>query len=422
MRITREGLCYLLVWVGLLAMGIYQQINFIFIIAGVTAGPLVASLAVSFLNGMRFRSIRLVRRPPLFVFSGEPLDIDYTLDNGRRWTACVALTLEDSLAPVDRLVSGWTTLNPQLFFARVPGRTKARLRWQGVAPTRGRYRFSTLELVTRSPFGLIERRLIIDSPAELTVYPAVGRLSRAWTRKSREAAQTRVGRRHDRSVQQQEYHGLRDYRPGDSPRWIHWRTTARLGRPMIREFEQQQEHDIAILIDPWVPRVKVTPEQRQLVEEVIEFAATVCLETCRRQGRRLFLGWTGLTPGMVHGPASVRLLHELLEQLAILRSHVDGRLSSLLDVVPPVMLRESTLLILSTRAINLAEEIERSTRLSDSAWRGLSSGRVLLLNASHRELQDYIRYDQGSAVATAPRPDGRFPGTPTEGQLTDPPA
>ena len=100
----------------------------------------------------------------------------------------------------------------------------------------------------------------------------------------REASEAKRGRRHDRTARQQEYHGLRDYRPGDSPRWIHWRTTARVGEPMVKEFEQQTEQDLAVLLDPWLPRAGATPEQREAVEDAIRFAATVCLEACRRPG------------------------------------------------------------------------------------------------------------------------------------------
>ena len=66
------------------------------------------------------------------------------------------------------------------------------------------------------------------------------------------------------------------------------------------------------------------PEQREALEQAIQFAATVCLETCRHQGRRLLLGWTGPTPGVRQGPASVKLLHELLEQLAVMRPATEG--------------------------------------------------------------------------------------------------
>ncbi len=182
-----------------------------------------------------------------------------------------------------------------------------------------------------------------------------------------------------------EYHGLRDYRSGDSPRWIHWRTSAKRGELMVKEFEQQNEQDMAILVDPWLPRTKASAEQREAVEQAISFAATVCLETCRHQGRRLVLGWTGPSPGVRHGPASVKLLHELLEQLAILRPASEGGLADLLDALPPVVLREAILIIISTRPLNLLEEAERTSRLSGAAARSLM-GRVILLNATQGDL------------------------------------
>jgi uncharacterized protein (DUF58 family) len=217
------------------------------------------------------------RRAPRYVFAGGPLAIDYVIENKRRVVPALALWVEDQLVAEDRTVSGWTAPLPRVFFARVTARGKGRARWEGTAPGRGRYQFGALELVSRAPFGLIERRMPVKAPGELLVYPAIGRLTRTWQHVQRQTTQTRRGRRHDRSAQQQEYHGLRDYRPGDSPRWVHWRTSARLGRPMIKEFEQQHEEDLAILVDAWLPRSKPTTAQREAVEEAVRFAATLCM-------------------------------------------------------------------------------------------------------------------------------------------------
>jgi len=390
---TREGGGYIIVWGLLLVTGLYQQINLILLVSGLAAGPIVASI---FASASMLRKLRVSRRIPPYVFSGDPLILDYMLENARSWTAALALAIEDDLVPMDRSVSGSTSLTPRVFFARVPGRERARVRWQGLGPKRGKYRFRTLDLVTRSPFGLMERRVTAMEPGELIVYPRVGQLSRRWQLMQRQATETRRGQRHDRSAQQQEYHGLRDYRPGDSPRWIHWRTSARLGQPMIKEFEQQNEQDLAILLDPFLPRTKVTAEQRESLELLIQFAATVCLETCRHQGRRLLLGWTGSTPGMRQGPASVKLLHELLEQLAVMRPSGEGTLAGLFDAVPPATLREAALIIVSTRPVNLLEETERSARLGGASSRSLM-GRVMLLDVSNGDLADLIQFPEGSA-------------------------
>jgi uncharacterized protein (DUF58 family) len=411
---TREGVMYILVWLGLLATGLYQQINLILLVAGLAAGPIVGSI---FASAAMLRRLRVTRRVPPYVFSGEPLPIDYTLENDRPWTAALALVIEDDLVPLDRTVSGSGSLTPSVFFARVPARERARVRWQGPSPRRGKYRFRTMDLVTRSPFGLLERRVTLFESDTVIVYPRVGQLSRRWHLIQRQASETRRGLRHDRSAQQQEYHGLRDYRPGDSPRWIHWRTSARLGKPMVKEFEQLNEQDLAILLDPWLPRTKVTTEQREALEQAIQFAATVCLETCRQQGRRLLLGWTGPTPGVRQGPSSVKLLHELLEQLAVMRPSTEGTLASLFDAVPPSTLREAILIVVSTRPINLIEEAERSARLSGGSARGLMS-RVVLFDASRGDLNDLVQFPDSATPSTLGRreaPATSRDGMPGEG-------
>ncbi len=343
---TREGLVYVLASVLLLFAGLYQQVNLILLVFTLTAGPFLASI---FGGRSMLRRLRVLRRVPAYVFSGDPLIIDYTLENGRRWHAALALFLGDSLVPVDRLVSGSATVTTQVFFARVAGRDRARVRWQSKSPKRGRYKLSELDLGTRSPFGLVEHRVTIPLPDQIVVYPKIGHLSRRWFQMQRQATENRRGLRHDHSAQQEEYHGLRDYRSGDSPRWIHWRTSARRGALMVKEFEQQNEQDLAILVDPWLPRARVGTDQREALEEAISFAATICLETCRHQGRRLVLGWTGPAPGVRQGPASVKLLHELLEQLATMRPSSEGGLAELFDVMPPAILREAHLIIISTR-------------------------------------------------------------------------
>ena len=178
---------------------------------------------------------------------------------------------------------------------------------------------------------------------------------------------------------------------------------------MVKEFEQQHEQDLAILIDPWLPKTKVTAEQRDSLEEAIKFVATLCYETCRHAGRRMTLGWSWARgPALRHGPSSIKLLHEFLEQLAMMRATAEGGLSSLLDALPPSTLREAVFVVVSTRPINLHEEAERTSRLSGASARGLLA-RVTLLDASRGDLTDFIKFgDTPEFASTAGRArDGR---------------
>ena len=388
--LTREGFIYFCVAVALLGAGLLHQVNLILLVFTLSAGPFLASI---FGGRAMLHRLNVQRRLPPYVFSGEPLIIEYTVENGRRWFAALALFLEDLLIPVDRSITGATNVTPRVFFARIAGRDRLRLRWQQKSPVRGNYQLRDLDLGTRAPFGLVEHRVTISHAERILVYPRIGHLTRRWFQIQRQATENRQGQRHDRSAQQVEYHGLRDYRSGDSPRWIHWRTSARRGELMVKEFEHQNEQDLAILIDPWLPRIKAGPEQREAIEQAISFAATLCVETARHQGRRIVLGWTGAAPGVRQGPSSVKLLHELLEQLAIMRPVAEGGLAELFDVMPPAALREALLVIISTRPINLIEEAERSSRFSGASARGLL-GRVMMLNATQGDLGSLFQFDE----------------------------
>ena len=424
--LTREGLGYCAVMAILLAAGVLQQINLILLVATTAAGPIVASL---FGSRAMMRKLEARRRTPPHVFAGDPLTIDYALENGRRRLAALAVFVEDQLVPADRSAAVAALPSPRVFFPLVGAGDRARVRWRGEAPQRGKYLFQNLALGTRSPFGLIERRVTTPLPEQLIVYPRIGRLTRRWGQLQRQATEHRTGRRHDRSAQQEEYHGLRDYRSGDSLRWIHWRTSARLGELMVKEYEQQNEQDLAILIDPWLPRAQVSPQQREAVEQAVSFAATVCLETCRRQGRRLAVGWTGAAPGVIQGASSVKLLHELLEQLAVLRPTQEGRLADLFDALTPATLRDAMLIVVSTRPLNLMEEAERSARLSATSARGPLS-RAVLLNAGRDELNGLIRFDdsdgnrpmeRGASDSEADRVNARAPEGRRRGLSLDEP-
>ncbi|MCE1247048.1 MAG: DUF58 domain-containing protein [Firmicutes bacterium] len=55
-----------------------------------------------------------------------------------------------------------------------------------------------------------------------------------------------------------EFLGTREFREGDSPRMIHWKSWARLDKPIVKEFQEEYFCRIALLIDTFIP--KKSPE------------------------------------------------------------------------------------------------------------------------------------------------------------------
>jgi len=65
-----------------------------------------------------------------------------------------------------------------------------------------------------------------------------------------------MGQLHERNRASQEssaVRGLRDYRIGDSPRWVHWPSTARTGRLLVKEFESESSPQYFIALDTHAP-------------------------------------------------------------------------------------------------------------------------------------------------------------------------
>ena len=65
---------------------------------------------------------------------------------------------------------------------------------------------------------------------------------------------------------------LRDYRPGDPPRHIHWRSWAKMGRPIVKEFEDEFFVRHALILDTFCE----APEADRFEESVSVAASFAC--------------------------------------------------------------------------------------------------------------------------------------------------
>jgi len=102
-----------------------------------------------------------------------------------------------------------------------------------------------------------------------------------------------------------EVFGVRDYQPGDPLRRIHWRTTARRGELIVREFEPPGVQNLGIFLDP-------DPPEQAAADQVARIAASEAWD-CLRAGGRVTLWAPGCEPSR---PDEERNLLALLQWLA----------------------------------------------------------------------------------------------------------
>src|SRR5207302_6689179 len=166
----------------------------------------------------------------------------------------------------------------------------------GVVQTRGWNRVKVLSVLRRGPVGASGwtigtsdplgffrgRRSCSDSEVAL-VLPRFASL--AGRRQVREldasAAAPRAGSGN-------ELFGIREYRPGDSLRRIHWRSSAKRGKLVVREYEPPGVQTLTIMLDR-------DPPSTEVADQMARIAASEAWD-CLRDGGRVVLWASGAEP------------------------------------------------------------------------------------------------------------------------------
>lgn len=156
----------------------------------------------------------------------------------------IALILRNSgLFPLYRVeVRDWcpTEAVPgkTLVVPEVPGRGRSvRIRYESKCERgRGRFTIGPIQATVTDPLGLFQRNRIVAEFSELIVYPRPFAIHDLGIRGLQTMSLATAA--HPQSVGQTPmFYGTREYQPGDNPRWIHWRSSARWGRLVLKEFE-----------------------------------------------------------------------------------------------------------------------------------------------------------------------------------------
>lgn len=154
--------------------------------------------------------------------------------------------------------------------------------------------------VRADPLGLLRREVVWTDPEELFVHPRTKNLSGSSTGFLRDL-EGRVTQ--DISNSDVSFHALRDYVPGDDRRHIHWKTTARTGQLMVRQFEETRRSHLAVVLS--------TRAEDYAHPDEFELAVS----SCGSLGLQAIKEDRGLTvlvnDGSLRGDNRVRLLDDL---------------------------------------------------------------------------------------------------------------
>lgn len=303
--VSTEGWVYVGIMIVLFTGALFGRSNPLLLVFAMMAGPFVVNGWVSF---VLLKRLSVKRNVPPRVMAGEPTSVEITLRNGKRWISAWVVTLRDQIS------GGPQSLPAEVLVPRIPPRVERHARYRLRLMDRGVYEFGPMSISTRFPLGLVERSLNLPQIDRILVYPRIGRLTSQWSQRLL-FANDLVPQMTPRSGPfDDEYHKLREYRVGDDPRAIHWKTTARRNELTVREFRESRDRHLAVLLDPWLPP-RPTDEQRDRSELAISFAATVCLHHLRNS-RDAHLSLAALGAPVLNWDSSAGSLESLLDALA----------------------------------------------------------------------------------------------------------
>jgi len=186
---------------------------------------------------------------------------------------------------------------------------------------RGRGSGGSIDLRLRGPWGLAWRQLRLDRPWEATVYPSlVGASLRSLPTQTqrRRAAGFRSVRRIGEGRM---FESLKEWVPGEDTRTIDWKATARRGKIIARQYEDEQRQQVILMVDAG-RMLTAESEGRARLEAVVEAALRLAHSAVEHDDNIGLLVFADTVQQFVPPARGRRALRAVLDALA----EVEGRL------------------------------------------------------------------------------------------------
>ncbi len=296
-RLTPTGWGWLAVAATIGLVGWWKGLNLVLWLGYVMLGLFAVQVWQTWYRSSNLR-LTIRRLPP--VFAGESILLQIDIHNaGPAMSGCL-LTV----------TVGGRRL--RWFIERLPSRSTLQLSRRVVFPFRGHFR-GQAEWCVHGWFGWTQRQFHLTPPDwELQVLPALGRIDTPrllrWLHRHSAGQMGQVLARRRLTVEPQEVRGVREYRPGDPLRAIHWRTTARRGQLMVREYDRAVWPQWLMVLTP--PPRPASAAAASAWEATLSLYTTLAVELAQLRGGTLWLQWPGL-----RNAVSVLGLAELRERL-----------------------------------------------------------------------------------------------------------
>lgn len=308
-RITHAGAIYLALIFVVATAATNTGNNTLFMVLAVMLSLLVVSGLASRQN---VRGLQVELDTPAELYANRPFRLDVTVLHRASLLPRWFLLVTPQLAAADAAAKaapeahrGHSWVIPVL-----PRRGQQHCQLPWVIHRRGHHRLRGVRITSLFPFGLFQKGELYPGNHQLLVYP---QLFEAARRPDEGASDTgsdsrrRVGWGYD-------LYQLRAFRPGDDPRSIHWKQSARTGELVYKEREAERGRRIAVLFDNGTGKLS-DEDHQQRFEMLVSEAATAVVQYLQL-GYEVELVTRDHRVPFANGP---RQRHAALETLALVQ-------------------------------------------------------------------------------------------------------
>lgn len=237
-----EGWYYIFVLSFIAGAAILRRANLLLILAALLTAPLIFNWRFVYAT---LKQLCFSRHVPPFIEAGKLFDVEVAVENHRTQLDSWSIQIEERISAEnnDNAERVLMTID------KVQCNSSAKATYQCLMMERGVYEFGKLTASTSFPSGLVKAYSIVDLPQKIYISPRLGKLSMQWKNwlVADEVDEPRAmgGKGNEDGA----FHAIREYRAGDSRRSIHWRSTAKLGKPAVKQFERQSDQEINLVLD-----------------------------------------------------------------------------------------------------------------------------------------------------------------------------
>ena len=234
LRFASEGKWFVGITLGVGFAAINTGNNLLYLCLGMMLSLVIIS---GILSDISLRKVTARRKLVRRIHARQPFLVGIAVTNDKSHFSSFSVEVED--------VAGREGSNKRCYFLKVlPERTQETA-YRECFDRRGLYSYKGLSISPRYPFGLFQKFRHMATSDELVVYPEL-----VPVRHRVLGMVHRLGESlHSRKGRGGEFFCLHEFRQGEDPRSIHWKTSAHMDRLMVREYEEETGRMVDIFLD-----------------------------------------------------------------------------------------------------------------------------------------------------------------------------